>query len=100
MDPEDQVQIDDAVTTLCNCPQAKSEMRKIESARKIEEFIRDNVEPQAKHIVEEATTAVRAFDISRAQILTNDGWTINIEIDKDGYTAFKCKKVSSHKEKF
>ena len=100
VDPDNQAEVDAAVTSICDCPKAKSERRKAEAAKKIEEYINSEVNPEAKEIVEAAVDAVRGFYVEAITILDKDGWKTKISIDKDGYLVFDVKKTISKKSEF
>lgn len=95
-----EAEIDALVTDQCECPQAKSERRKRETAEKIAAYIDHEVEPGAKEFVARAVDAVRNYNVDSIAIKTIEGWKITIKIDKDGYLCFDSKKVSSKKAKF
>ena len=100
VDPDNQAEVDAAVTSICDCPKAKSERRKAETAKKIEEYINSEVNPEAKEIVKAAVDAVRGFYVEAITILDKDGWKTKISIDKDGYLVFDVKKTISKKSEF
>ena len=100
VDPDNQAEVDAAVTSICDCPKAKSERRKAETAKKIEEYINSEVNPGAKEIVKAAVDAVRGFYVEAITILDKDGWKTKISIDKDGYLVFDVKKTISKKSEF
>ena len=100
VDPDNQAEVDAAVTSICDCPKAKSERRKAETAKKIEEYINSEVNPEAKEIVKAAVDAVRGFYVEAITILDKDGWKTKISIDKDGYLVFDVKKTVSKKSEF
>ena len=100
VDPDNQAEVDAAVTSICDCPKAKSERRKAEAAKKIEEYINSEVNPEAKEIVKAAVDAVRGFYVEAITILDKDGWKTKISIDKDGYLVFDVKKTISKKSEF
>lgn len=93
-------EVDALVTDQCDCPQAKSERRKRETAKKIEEYIQNEVEPGAKELIKAAVETVRDYGADSVTVKTNDGWTIKVHLDKDAYLCFDCKKTSSKKTKF
>lgn len=93
-------EVDALVTDQCDCPQAKSERRKKETADKIARYIDSEVEPQAKELVSRAVDVVRNYGADSVTVKTNDGWTIKVHLDKDAYLCFDCKKASSKKAKF
>lgn len=99
LDPENQEAIDNVVTGLCDCPQAKSERRKVETQKKIEEYLENEIDPAAKPLMEAAVEAIRTYGAETVQVLTNDGWKVKVHIDKDGYLVFDCKKTDSKKTK-
>lgn len=100
VDPDNQAEVDAAVTSICDCLKAKSERRKAETAKKIEEYINSEVNPEAKEIVKAAVDAVRGFYVEAITILDKDGWKTKISIDKDGYLVFDVKKTISKKSEF
>lgn len=100
LDPEDQGQIDEVVTGLCDCPQAKSERRKAETQDKIENFINDEVDYKAQDFVRYAVETIRKYDCDSVTIQTNDGWKISVKMSKDYELVFSCKKSLSKKAVF
>ena len=100
IDPQDQGQIDDVVTSLCDCPRAKSERRIAQTQKKVEEFIDKEINPQAQGIVRAAVESVRSFDVESVIIKDNDGWKTKISVNKDGYLVFDPKKTISKKTEF
>ena len=100
IDPENQGQIDAVVTSLCDCPRAKSERRKEMTAKKVEEFIDKEISESAREIVRAAVEAVRSFSVESVIITDNDGWKTKISLNKDGYLVFDPKKTISKKTEF
>ena len=100
LDPEDQETINDIVTERCDCTQAKSERRKAETAKKLEDYINTEVAPEARDIIRAAVDAVRGFCVESITITDNDGWKTKMRIDKDGYLVFDPKKTISKTKKF
>ena len=100
LDPEDQETINDIVTQNCSCTQAKSERRKAETAKKLEDYINTEVAPEARDIIRAAVDAVRGFCVESITITDNDGWKTKMRIDKDGYLVFDPKKTISKKTEF
>lgn len=100
LDPDDQAQIDDVVTGLCDCPQAKSERRKEETKESIEHFIETEVDEEAQDFVRATVEMVRAHKCDSGMIQTNDGWKISVKLSKDYELVFSCKKSLSKKAVF
>ena len=97
LDPENQEAIDAVVTGLCDCPQAKSERRKAETQKKIEEFIDQEVAPEAQEFARDAVELVRSQMCDSVTLQTNDGWKISVKLNKDYETVISCKKSLSKK---
>lgn len=95
-----QAEYDALVTDQCDCPQAKSEKRKRETAEKVDEYINTEVSPSARDVFRAAVEAVKGFLIDSITIVDNDGWRTKISVDKDGYLVFDPKKTISKKTKF
>ena len=100
IDPNNQEQIDMVITRLCDCPQAKSDRRKEETAQKIEEFISSEVEVRAQDFVRGAVEMIRKHDCNSVMIQTNDGWKISVKMSTDYELVFSCKKSLSKKAVF
>ena len=100
LDPDDLAAVDEIVTGLCDCPQAKSERRKEETKQKIENFIETEVDVEAQDFVRAAVEMVRGQRCDSAMIQTNDGWRISIKLSKDYELVFSCKKSLSKKAVF
>jgi len=94
-----EAEINALVTDQCDCPQAKSERRKIKTQKKIEEYLENEIDPAAKPLMEAAVEAIRTYGAETVQVLTNDGWKVKVHIDKDGYLVFDSKKTDSKKTK-
>ena len=100
IDPDDQRQIDEVVTSLCDCPQAKSERRKEETKQKIEEFIENECAPEAGDFLRAAVELIRTSQADSVSIQTNDGWKVTVKRNKDYEIVFTCKKSLSKKAVF
>ena len=100
VDPDNQAEVDAAVTSICDCTKAKSERRKIETAKKLDDYINSEVAPEARDIIRAAAEAVRSFCVDSITITDNDGWKTKMRIDKDGYLVFDPKKTISKTKKF
>lgn len=95
-----QAEYDALVTDQCDCPQAKSERRKLETAKKVAEYIDKTVDPAAVDVFKAAVEAVKGFSVDSITIVDNDGWRTKISVDKEGYLVFDPKKTISKKTKF
>lgn len=100
VNPEDQEAIDMAVTSICDCPEAKSDRRREEQAQRIEGFLRDQVPVGLKGLFESAIGCVRTFESPAVVIEDADGWKYKIRVDKEGYLCIDRKKSLSKKNKF
>lgn len=100
VDPDDQESIDIAVTSVCDCPEAKSERRKQEQAKKIEYFLNDQVPAELQGLFESAIDAVRTFSSPEVVIEDGDGWKCKIRVDKDGYLCIDRKKSLKKSNRF
>lgn len=100
VNPDDQAAVDMAVTSICDCPQAKSDRRRQETAQRIDTFIREQLPPEAKGLFEAAVANIRDFKVTSVTIEDNDGWKNKIRVDTEGYLCIDRKKSLSKKEKF
>ena len=100
VNPDDQEAIDMAVTSVCDCTQAKTDRRREEQAKKIESFLRDQVPPELKDLFEAAISSVREFASPAVVIEDGEKWKYKIRVDKDGYLCIDRKKSLSKSNKF
>ena len=100
IDPDDQAKIDEVVTSLCECPRAKSERRKAETQEKIEHFIENECAPEAQDFLRAAVELIRTSQCDSVSIQTNDGWKIAVKRNKDYEIVFTCEKSLSKKAVF
>lgn len=88
-----QEQLNDIATGKCSCSEAKSYQRKLERAKKIDNYIKDNFPEEAQECVRKLTELVETGWDSVKINNGLSGWQTTIKTNKDGYLVITKKRT-------
>lgn len=81
-------------TNKCQCPEAKSERRKIERREKVNNYVEKNFSDQAVQTIKGLVELVEHGEFEQV-VITHafDGWKTTMKTDKDGYLVITKKRT-------
>lgn len=95
-----EAEYEDEAVKKCSCAAAKSEIRKRERKKKINEYISQTFPENLHDYVRETISLVECNDIDNAKIKDCGGMTHTIKLDKDAYVVISSKKTIGAARRF
>ena len=90
----------DEAVKKCSCSAAKSEIRKRERKKRINEYIAQRFPENLHDYIRETISLVECYEIDNAKIKDNAGTTHTIKMDKDAYVVISSKKTTGATQRF
>lgn len=95
-----EAEYEDEAVKKCSCAAAKSEIRKRNRKKKINEYIEQTFPEHLHDYIRETIELVENSDIDNAKIKDNGGMTHTIKLDKDAYVVISSKKTIGAAQRF
>lgn len=89
-----QQKLNEIATSKCECPEAKSERRKIERREKVNKYVEKNFTEDAAPTIKALVELVEHGEFNQIVITHGlTGWKTTMKTDKDGYLVITKKRT-------